>query len=74
MKSLAQYNKEMTIREICDELVGPSIHNPNSWEPEIMGLNKHELLRHLLKVISHNRQLQKLVNHYQELLEQSMSE
>ena len=69
VRTLTQYDKETTIREICDELIVPT-SSMEEWEPKILGLDKKELLHHLLKIISCNRKMQKLVDYYKELLDQ----
>ncbi|KAF6198526.1 hypothetical protein GE061_008274 [Apolygus lucorum] len=71
VRFLVQHDHEVRLRSICEDLLGPtyaSINNRHShWEEEILGFNKHALLREVLKEMTQNLKLQRL---YTEIVSQ----
>ncbi|RKP08235.1 WD40-repeat-containing domain protein [Thamnocephalis sphaerospora] len=70
--------------ELCRELFGPSYptasnatttlrqpSQPVDWEPTVLGLVKHDLLRSVLPILANNRDLQRLAHEYTEALQRS---
>tara|TARA_B110000091_G_C13713770_1_gene431658 strand:+ start:25 stop:1026 length:1002 start_codon:yes stop_codon:yes gene_type:complete len=67
------------LRELCNELLGPPVSNAqlvdvvpkHVWNESVMNLNKRVLLRaRVLPAIATNRGLQRIVNEYQDALDQ----
>ncbi|XP_014250807.1 protein HIRA [Cimex lectularius] len=65
VRFLIHQGLELKLRLVCEELLGPS-HSTStnnlfsSWNKQILGLNKHSLLRDVLKEMSNNIKLQRL--------------
>ena len=55
------------LKELCSELLGPAVPLPG-WRTHILGLSRHHLLKDVLKEMSTNRVLQRLVNEYSEAI------
>ena len=71
------------LRELCNELLGPPVSNAQMvdvvpkhvWNESVMNLNKRVLLRaRVLPAIATNRGLQRIVNEYQDALDQLTTE
>jgi len=64
------------LREICTFLLGPlykatsEIDDSDSgWQSTVLGMKKRELLKELLRIMSANRGLQRLISEYKESLD-----
>ncbi|BFZ57023.1 HIR complex subunit [Savitreella phatthalungensis] len=59
------------VAELCTELFGPRTHLSKSsvWEPEVLGISKHKLLRKCLVVMGKFRGVQRLTTQYMDLLD-----
>ncbi len=67
--------EESLLREVCFDLLGPPRYSAEShapsvcaWSPDVLGLDKRELLRDVLREVSRNRANQRLVNQVTDLL------
>ena len=60
------------LKELCSELLGPAVPLPG-WQNNILGVSRHSLLKDVLKEMSTNRVLQRLVNEYSEAVNASSS-
>ncbi|KAH9573919.1 hypothetical protein CY35_01G027300 [Sphagnum magellanicum] len=81
-RCLAREADEARLRELCEELLGPtyavdsscpaspcSKHNKKQWNPEILGMKKRELLKsEVLPAMASNRAIQRLLNEFVDLL------
>lgn len=67
VRYLAQEGIEGRLRDMCNELLGPSFRSA-TWEPYILGFQKRELLREILPTIGTNMRLQRLFTEYKEQL------
>lgn len=76
---LAREADEVRLRELCVDLLGPPFpsnpgtdvpsSNIKSWEPNILGLKKQELLKtQVLPAVASNRKIQRLSNEMMDLL------
>ncbi|PIN25413.1 Histone transcription regulator HIRA, WD repeat superfamily [Handroanthus impetiginosus] len=77
IRFLAREADESRLREVCESFLGPPIGmaEPSSdlktpaWDPFILGLNKHKLLREdILPAMASNREVQRLLNEFMDLL------
>jgi len=57
---------EAKLQELCSFFVGPPPPKPITWEPNVLGISKRELLTEILPIISTNRSLQRLANQIRE--------
>lgn len=53
------------LNEICSELLGPTVPH-SGWSESILGIQKLDLLKRVLRYMSSNRQLQRAVNEFNE--------
>lgn len=77
-RCLAREADERRLREVCEELLGPpagmitstpSDSIATSWDPHILGMKKHDLLREdVLPALASNRKVQRLLNEFLDLL------
>ncbi|CAO2824764.1 unnamed protein product [Amaranthus hypochondriacus] len=72
VRHLARKADESRLREVCESFLGPPIgmgaasSNQNiEWDPCVLGLKKHELLRDdILPAVASNRKVQRLLNEF----------
>ncbi|BGO91897.1 hypothetical protein NBRC10512_007688 [Rhodotorula toruloides] len=71
-KRLADEGLRSKAEELIKELLGPIYHNPNrkeeEWSPTVLGLQKRDLLREVLRELAKQRTTTPLANEYQDLL------
>ncbi|KAL5763776.1 hypothetical protein ACOSQ2_016370 [Xanthoceras sorbifolium] len=78
IRFLAREADESRLREVCESFLGPPTgmgeasssdsKNP-AWEPCILGMRKHKLLREdILPAMASNRKVQRLLNEFMDLL------
>lgn len=67
--------EESRLREVCFDLLGPPRYSAEShalsacaWSPDVLGLDKRELLQEVLREVSRNRANQRLVNEVTDIL------
>ncbi|CAG0916956.1 unnamed protein product [Notodromas monacha] len=65
-----QNGLEIRLRQVFDDLLGPIFGRKSSaqWQEEIVGLNKRQLLKEVLPLVSSNLALQRLHVEYTDLL------
>jgi protein HIRA/HIR1 len=69
-RHLVQEGIESRFRELCECLLGPPLRSEFSdWNTKILGLDKHDLLREVLKVSASNLKLQRIYLEFKEQLE-----
>ncbi|KAK6119852.1 hypothetical protein DH2020_046399 [Rehmannia glutinosa] len=77
VRFLAREADESRLREVCESFLGPPIGMTESgsdpktpaWDPFVLGLNKHKLLREdILPAMASNRKVQRLLNEFMDLL------
>ncbi|KAL1544484.1 protein HIRA-like isoform X1 [Salvia divinorum] len=77
VRFLAREADESRLREVCENFLGPPIGMAESgsdakspvWDPSILGMNKHKLLREdILPAMASNRKVQRLLNEFMDLL------
>ncbi|XP_057806157.1 protein HIRA isoform X2 [Salvia miltiorrhiza] len=77
VRFLAREADESRLREVCETFLGPPIGMAESgsdvkspsWDPSILGMNKHKLLREdILPAMASNRKVQRLLNEFMDLL------
>uniref|UniRef100_A0A7N0UXB4 Protein HIRA n=1 Tax=Kalanchoe fedtschenkoi TaxID=63787 RepID=A0A7N0UXB4_KALFE len=78
VRYLAREADESRLREVCEGFLGPptgmaeaSASDPSytAWDPYVLGLNKHKLLREdILPAMASNRKVQRLLNEFMDLL------
>ncbi|KAL6511029.1 hypothetical protein OROGR_022153 [Orobanche gracilis] len=77
VRFLAREADESRLREVCESFLGPPIgmtefgSGPKcpAWDPFVLGLNKHKLLREdILPAMASNRKVQRLLNEFMDLL------
>ncbi|XP_047971091.1 protein HIRA-like isoform X1 [Salvia hispanica] len=77
VRYLAREADESRLREVCENFLGPPIGMAESgsdskspfWDPSILGMNKHKLLREdILPAMASNRKVQRLLNEFMDLL------
>lgn len=75
VQKLVQDTNILKLEALCEELFGPPSRLSNvppkptdSWNPTILGLNKRQLLRELLPLMSSNLDLQRLITKFREAL------
>ncbi|GFQ06080.1 protein hira [Phtheirospermum japonicum] len=77
IRFLAREADESRLREVCESFLGPPIgmikagSDPKTpaWDPFVLGLNKHKLLREdILPAMASNRKVQRLLNEFMDLL------
>ena len=72
IKMLAKEGNSEQLRARFESLLGPvSSGGAGQWEPKVLGLDKRELLRGALVVISGNLELQRLYSEFREQLDAS---
>ncbi|XP_059138607.1 protein HIRA-like isoform X2 [Physella acuta] len=72
IRYLAQEGVEEKLREICDELLGPvyrSSRSSSTWSQNVLGLDKHVILRNILPYIGADLKFQRLYTEYKEQLD-----
>ncbi|GAA5910457.1 hypothetical protein JCM6882_007360 [Rhodosporidiobolus microsporus] len=72
-KRLADEGLRSKAEEVVRELLGPIYHKPgkeddDKWSPTVLGLQKRELLRDVLRELAKSRTTQPLANEYQDTL------
>ncbi|XP_019178834.1 PREDICTED: protein HIRA isoform X1 [Ipomoea nil] len=78
IRFLAREADESRLREVCESFLGPPIGMAEAstsstekpaWEPCVLGMKKHKLLREdILPAMASNRKVQRLLNEFMELL------
>jgi protein HIRA/HIR1 len=75
VQKLVQDTNVSKLEALCEELLGPPSRLSNvppkptdTWNPTILGLNKRQLLRELLALMSSNLNLQRLISKFREAL------
>ncbi|KAG0489681.1 hypothetical protein HPP92_006544 [Vanilla planifolia] len=76
VRFLAREADESRLREVCESFLGPPTGmsesvspDTKSWDPCILGLKKHKLLREdILPAMATNRKVQRLLNEFMDLL------
>lgn len=78
VRYLAREADESRLREVCEGFLGPptgmggdALSDPKivSWDPCVLGLKKHKLLREdILPAMASNRKVQRLLNEFMDLL------
>ncbi|WJX68933.1 hypothetical protein P8452_53254 [Trifolium repens] len=78
VRFLAREADESRLREVCESFLGPPtgmVEEPSSnsnnlaWDPFILGMRKHKLLREdILPSMASNRKVQRLLNEFMDLL------
>ncbi|CAA2942923.1 HIRA isoform X2 [Olea europaea subsp. europaea] len=78
IRFLSREADEYRLREVCESFLGPPIgmtEAPSSdvktaaWDPYVLGMNKHKLLREdILPAMASNREVQRLLNEFMVLL------
>lgn len=79
---LADQGDEERFEELCRELVGGVVvggeekeEGGDGWNPEILGMSKRKLLRDdVLRVLGTNREMQRVVAKYKDILEDLITE
>ncbi|XP_041348159.1 protein HIRA-like isoform X2 [Gigantopelta aegis] len=71
VRYLVQEGFESKLREVCDDLLGPLYRSKKSisWQDNILGINKRDLLKQILPIIGANLRWQRLYTEYQEQLD-----
>lgn len=67
VQALTDAGREERLRELCTFLLGPVFGTVDSWDSQILGLEKRDLLTEVLVVMTSNMRLQRL---YSEMREQ----
>lgn len=72
VRRLSVEAEEGILRELCDELLEPEVAGaaPGDATRQVLGLDKRSLLDVVLRTMSTNRKLQRVVNKYRELLKE----
>ncbi|KAG0244912.1 HIR complex subunit [Actinomortierella wolfii] len=70
-QKLAEDGANARVEELCKYLMGPSYSGGENsgWVPTVLGMQKRELLRDILPILSSNRALQRVVKEYATALE-----
>ncbi|XP_016511797.1 protein HIRA isoform X1 [Nicotiana tabacum] len=78
IRFLAREADESRLREVCESFLGPptgmaeaasSDSNKTAWDPCVLGLKKHRLLREdILPAMASNRKVQRLLNEFMDLI------
>ena len=66
-QALTEAAREDRLRELCTFLLGPLFGSPGSWTARVLGLDKRQLLAHVLVIMTSNMRLQRL---YSEIKDQ----
>ena len=67
---LSKENMETRLREMCQYLIGPVFKSSKSeWDPNIVGNDKHEMLKEVLSILATNLRLQRIYTEFKEQLE-----
>ncbi|XP_071093966.1 protein HIRA-like isoform X1 [Haliotis cracherodii] len=71
VRYLVQEGFETQLREVCNDLLGPLYKSKksSSWQEQVLGLNKRDVLREILPIIGSNLRWQRLYTEYHEQLE-----
>ncbi len=52
------------LKELCEDLLGPSHKEPSEGDKKILGIKKRKLLTEILPIITKNPHLQRLYTEY----------
>ncbi|XP_035212178.1 protein HIRA-like [Stegodyphus dumicola] len=71
VRYLVQEGLEARLRDLCDSLLGPVVKTAKSseWQPNIMELQKRDLLKDVLLIVGSNLRFQRLFVEYRDQLE-----
>ena len=70
-RKIAEEGMTLRVEELCRELLGPLFkisESMSSWEPEVMGMGKRDLLRECLTQMGRFRGVQRVCTQYAETL------
>ncbi|KAI9323328.1 WD40-repeat-containing domain protein [Dichotomocladium elegans] len=73
-KKLSMENSQNKTKELCQWLIGPPLYNNGkAWEEAVLGLLKRDLLKEVLPLLGHNRQMQRLISEYSTFVNSCMT-